>query len=119
MPGVHFTHKEHKQRKEEVNIVSIPRISLVGLAMKAKGGRPGVDSHFQLRSLSRSSHTSDLKIGNPVATLPGTWHYRVIVGQVGPVSVYYDWVRYKFDLQLLSQCDRTLSCLSRSVPEIH
>ena len=26
---------------------------------------------------SGSSHTSDLKIGTPVATLPGTWHYRV------------------------------------------
>ena len=26
-----------------------------------------------------SSHTSDLKIGTPVATLPGTWHYRVVL----------------------------------------
>ena len=24
-----------------------------------------------------SSHTSDLKIGTPVASLPGAWHYRV------------------------------------------
>ena len=29
---------------------------------------------------SRSSHTSDLKIGTPVATLPGTWRYRVSAG---------------------------------------
>ena len=35
-----------------------------------------------------ASHTSDLKIGTPVATLPGAWHYRG-----GPVSVYCDWVR--------------------------
>ena len=28
-------------------------------------------------TLSGSSHTSDLNIGTPVATLPGAWHYRV------------------------------------------
>ena len=27
-----------------------------------------------------SSHTSDLKIGTPVATLPVAWHYRVSAG---------------------------------------
>ena len=27
-----------------------------------------------------SSHTSDLKIGTPVATLPGAWRYRVSAG---------------------------------------
>ena len=30
------------------------------------------------------SHTSDLKIGTPVATLPGTWHYRVSAGTGQP-----------------------------------
>ena len=30
------------------------------------------------------SHTSDLKIGTPVATLPGTWHYRVSAGTGWP-----------------------------------
>ena len=29
---------------------------------------------------SGSSHTSDLKIGTPVATLPGAWRYRVSTG---------------------------------------
>ena len=29
---------------------------------------------------SRSSHTSDSKIGTPVATLPGAWRYRVSAG---------------------------------------
>ena len=29
---------------------------------------------------SGSSHTSDLKIGTPVATLPGAWCYRVSAG---------------------------------------
>ena len=40
-----------------------------------------------------SSHTTDLKIGTPVATLPGAWRYRVSMGLVGPVPVYCDWVR--------------------------
>ena len=34
---------------------------------------------------SGSSHTSDLKIGTPVATLPGAWRYRVsaLTGRLG------------------------------------
>ena len=31
-----------------------------------------------------SSHTSDLKTGTPVATLPGTWHYKVSAGTGWP-----------------------------------
>ena len=34
----------------------------------------------------RLSHTSDLKIGTPVATLSGAWHYR-INGETGWPSV--------------------------------
>ena len=30
-----------------------------------------------------SSHTSDLEIGTPVATLPGAWRYRVSAGSDG------------------------------------
>ena len=33
---------------------------------------------------SGSSHTSDLNIGTPVATLPGTWRYRVSAGTGRP-----------------------------------
>ena len=33
---------------------------------------------------SGSSHTSDLKIGIPVATLPGAWRYRVSAGTGRP-----------------------------------
>ena len=33
---------------------------------------------------SGSSHTSDLKIGTPVATLPGAWRYRVSIGTGRP-----------------------------------
>ena len=33
---------------------------------------------------SGSSHTSDLKIGTSVATLPGAWYYRVSTGTGRP-----------------------------------
>ena len=36
---------------------------------------------------SRSSHTSGLEIGTPVATLPGAWHYRVSAETGGT----FDW----------------------------
>ena len=53
------------------------------LERKIRGSNPACDGVF-----SGSSHTSDLKIGFPVATLPGTWHYRVSVGTGRPgVSV--------------------------------
>ena len=39
---------------------------------------------------SGSSHTSNLKIGTPVATLPGAWHYRVSTGTSQPrVSILW------------------------------
>ena len=39
---------------------------------------------------SGSNHTSDLKISTPVATLPGTWHYRVSTGTGQPgVSILW------------------------------
>ena len=53
---------------------------------------PGLEFHL-LRDFSGSSHTGDLKIDIPVATLPGAWRYRVMLGLVDPVSVYCDWVR--------------------------
>ena len=63
---------------------TIPAISswndrLVGLVVKAcASGAEGPEFESRLwQDFSRSSHTSDLKIGTPVATLPGAWHYRV------------------------------------------
>ena len=52
---------------------------LVGLVVKAPtlgAEDPGSKSCLQ-RDFSGSSHTGDLKIGTPVAILPGAWHYRV------------------------------------------
>ena len=50
---------------------------LVGLVVKASALR-AEDTGFKSRL--GLSHTSDLKIGTLVATLPGTWHYRVSTG---------------------------------------
>ena len=50
---------------------------LIGLVVKASASRaedPGSESR------KHWSHTSDLKIGTPVATLPGAWRYRVSAG---------------------------------------
>ena len=56
--------------------------SLVGLVVKASdSGAEGPEFESLLRrDFSWSSHTSDLKIGIPVATLPGAWHYWVSAG---------------------------------------
>ena len=57
-----------------------------GLVVKAcaSGAEdPGFDSCLR-RDFSGSSHTSDLKIDTPVATQPGTWHYRDSTGTGQP-----------------------------------
>ena len=59
---------------------------LVGLVVKASASRvedPGFESRLR-RDFSGSSHTSDLKIGTPVATMPGAWRYRVSAKTVRP-----------------------------------
>ena len=51
-----------------------------GLVVKASASKaedPGFDSRFRRGDFSGSSHTSDVKIGTPVTTLPGAWRYRV------------------------------------------
>ena len=59
---------------------------LGGLVVKASASRvegPGFESSLRL-DFSGSSHTSDLKIGTPLATLPGAWRYRVSAGTGRP-----------------------------------
>ena len=59
---------------------------LVGLVVKASASGaedPGFESRLR-RDFSGSSHTSDLNIGTPVATLPGAWRYRVSAGTGRP-----------------------------------
>ena len=66
----------------------------------------------------RSSHTCDWKIGVPVTTLQ-------TLGEIGSALEwlalwqYADWVRWKFDLQLPSQCGSSYNDISRSVLEIY
>ena len=62
------------------------RYRLVGLVVrrpprerKIPASNPACDGIF-----SGSSHTSDLKNGTPVATLPGAWRYRVSAGTGRP-----------------------------------
>ena len=68
---------------------------LVGLVVrrpppdrKIPGSNPACAGIF-----SGSSHTSDLKIGIPVATCKAPGVIGSALGLVGPVSVYCDWVR--------------------------
>ena len=59
---------------------------LVGLVVKASASGAedlGFESRLR-RDFSGSSHTSGFKIGTPVATLPGAWHYRVSAGTGRP-----------------------------------
>ena len=51
---------------------------LVDLVVKASTSR-AADLDFY-----PCSHTSDFKVGNPVAALPGAWRYRVNVGTGWP-----------------------------------
>ena len=57
--------------------------SLVVKASASGAEDPGFESRLR-RNFSGSSHTSDFKIGTPVATLPGAWHYRVSAGTGRP-----------------------------------
>ena len=65
---------------------------LVGQVVKASASKaegPEFESRLQ-RDFSGSSHTSDIKIGIPVATLPGAWRYRVSAGTGRPgVSILW------------------------------
>ena len=58
---------------------------LVSLVVKAPASNHACDGIFL-----GLSHTSDLKIGTPVANLPGAWHYRVSAGTGWPgVSILW------------------------------
>ena len=57
------------------------RVSVPNTASGAEN--TGFESRLR-RDFSGSNHTSDLKIGTPVATLPGSWRYRVSAGTGRP-----------------------------------
>ena len=78
--------------------------------------RPGFNSPFCHGFFSRSTRTSVLKTGTPVAVLPGPWCCRVSAetGWTG-VSILWPGDR-KFDLQLVCHCGSTCNFPCRSVP---
>ena len=94
---------------------------LTGLMFKASTlgeADPWFDSHWR-PDFSGSSQTNDLKIGTPVATLPGAWQYRVSTG-TGWSGVS---ILKLSEIESLT-CSFYLSaaahnCLSRFVPEVH
>ena len=52
--------------------------------VKASASRDhGFESRLR-RDFPGSSHSSDLRIGTPVATLPGAWRYRISAGAGRP-----------------------------------
>ena len=60
------------------HFILFPVDCLVGLVV-VPGSNPAYAGIF-----SGSSHTGDLKINTPVATLPGAWRYRVSAGTGRP-----------------------------------
>ena len=78
-------HMERRARNTLIIIIILPD-RLVGLVVEASAsGAEGPEFESRLRrDFSKSSHTSDLKIGTPVATLSGAWHYRVSAGTGRP-----------------------------------
>ena len=90
-----------------------------GKASASRAEDPGFESRL-CRDFLGSSHTSDSKIGTPVATLPGAWRYWVGAGTGRPgVSILWlgevESLICIFYLSVAAQ----KNCLSRSVPEIH
>ena len=79
-------------------------------AAASRAADPGFDSRFW-GDVSGPSYTSDLKLGIPVATLPGAWRYRVSILWLGEVESLI----CNFCLDVAA---RTV-VLRRSVPEIH
>ena len=59
---------------------------LVGLVVKVSPRERKIPGSIPVcgENFPRSNHTSDSKIGTPVATLPGAWRYRVSAGTGRP-----------------------------------
>ena len=63
-----------------------------------------------------SSHTSDLKIGTQWLPCQAPGGIGSMLGLVGPVSVYCDWVRWKFGSATSISVWQHANCLSSSRP---
>ena len=106
---------DHRHGRTQTRSLCRPLRGRSGKDVRLEIGRPGFDSRLRLRSFSRSSHASDLKIGSPEATLPGAWRYRVSAG-IGWLGVSI------LGLGEIESCTAThisYTCVSGSVPKIH
>ena len=68
----HLTNEKNIRNVRGFFLTASPRRTS-GRGFRLNSGRPGLDSRFSRRFFSGSSHTSDLTIGNAMATLPGAW----------------------------------------------
>ena len=59
-------------------------LCLLPLVIASAAAATGFDSCLRCGDFSGSSHTSDLKIATPVATMPGAWRHRVSAGTGWP-----------------------------------
>ena len=109
----------------------------VGLVVKASASRAADLGSIPIPlapwTFPQLSHTSDFKTCAQVATLPGAGYYRVSAwtGWHGVSILWLSETKKKKkqqqqqqqqqqkDLQLLSQCGSTCTCLSRYIPEMH
>ena len=74
-------HKQIEQGREGQDRRSTDQTSVYTLIRKSFRG---VDSEPMPTPRGKSPLPSDLKIGTPVATLPGAWRYRVSAGTGRP-----------------------------------
>ena len=107
---------------ESIKVQSVHADRLVGQVDKVSAIRaedPGFKSCLHW-DISGSSHTSDLKIGVSVATLPGVWRYRVSAetGWSG-ISILRLGEMESLICNFYLSVAAHQNCLSRSVSEIH
>ena len=73
-------------REDLVNATITSNAEEEGVCLESGG--PGFDSHHRRGSFPWCSHTSGLKVGSPVAVLPGAWRYGVSAGTGEPRRQY-------------------------------
>ena len=87
VPQIHLLRQESEEEisdeRQASQRISCDQNLLVDTVVKASASRaedPGFDSRLCRGIFPGSSHTSDIKNGTSVATLPGAWRYRVSAG---------------------------------------
>ena len=86
VPAAKERRRSGRKKTSDDRNFSVLRQRLVGLVVRRPPReRKILGSNLACAGIfSGSSHTSDLKIGTPVAALPGAWCYRVSAGTGWP-----------------------------------